>query len=911
MLKAQTRSAGREMNFKRAASRWHCVVASVLLGVLMTVAGQCGELSPQKWTFSEAGAGKSLGQEMADGNPASAWTSPAPVAPGTGIEIDLGQDAIIHRLFFTPGKSSGATPRGLKVVMDGKAVAGGAPTTLEVALPAGKRVVDVWFDPVITRHIRIEATAAGDPAWSVAEVEVYGSYDKAAFQPVDAVFVDASAETPARRAPLLRAAEELRYYMGELTGRPLPLVTPEQSKEYSGTLYHVVDLKPLATTWEQMQASRASGKIPASPVNVEREGREVLFKAWPYANVRASVWAFLEQQGVRWVYPDEHGDFVPTGKGVSLDGLPLRAAPACSRRFANFPEAQNTATDMNDASYLFWWRNGYDSTWANAQWRALGGSEVPADPTRMIQWDKNRKDDYREGFEGYPHNFDNVVPKRVLDLHPDWWGAVKGQRVSPYKNGPSVCMTHPDLIQFIIDKAISITKPESTDTLNVLPMDGTSFCDCERCTKLYEPLVKSSVAHSGIRPFVASDAYYYFITEIANGIQKERPKVSILALAYADLLDPPRKIEKMPDNVIVEVCHLGAPELPMSAPANATMRACVELWHRKCSRLRTYEYVLLNEGKTSTVMPVPAVSGIIDHARYFRTLGAHECGTQADGASMAYSPWNNYAYPRLLWNPDRTAEETLDEFFGGYFREAKAPTLAYYRALEDSMRSHQVSLRPPPEDWTGVWQYGVRPGTFPYGLLVKMRGHLQEAEKLAQGWVVTERVARLREGFDWVLKETGFTNADLDDAAVFPTVSADGTPATVGLAKIRTPADMSKLRFRQQYVRTDTQFTGVLFGGQGAIGVDLRFDAPGVYVITATAKGTHYLDIDPIMHVYVDGQHVGVATVAPKEYQDYPFTITISEPGIKRIQVSFWNAAGPGELRPLHLKEVSVAAKRP
>lgn len=43
-----------------------------------------------------------------------------------------------------------------------------------------------------------------------------------------------------------------------------------------------------------------------------------------YANVRRSVWAFLENQGVRWLYPDEHGDFVPTGKGVSLDGLPLR-----------------------------------------------------------------------------------------------------------------------------------------------------------------------------------------------------------------------------------------------------------------------------------------------------------------------------------------------------------------------------------------------------------------------------------------------------------------------------------------------------------------------------------------------------------------------------------------------------------
>jgi hypothetical protein len=43
-----------------------------------------------------------------------------------------------------------------------------------------------------------------------------------------------------------------------------------------------------------------------------------------------------------------------------------------------------------------------------------------------------------------------------------------------------------------------------------------------------------------------------------------------------------------------------------------------------------------------------------------------------------------------------------------------------------------------------------------------MRAYLEHAEKQASGWVVAERVARIREGFDWVMKETGFTAADLD-----------------------------------------------------------------------------------------------------------------------------------------------------
>ena len=655
--------------------------------------GRCAELSSRKWTFSEADTGKPLGHESADGNLQTAWTSKSPVAPGMGIVIDLGQEAVIHRLFFTPGKNQGGTPKSLKVIMEGRPMQPGAPTTLEVTLPDGKQDVDLFFDPVIARRIRIEAAAPAEGAWSIAELEIHGTSDPKAFHPADAVFVDASTETPERTAPLLRAAEELRYYIGELTGRPLPLVAPDQTKGFSGTLYHIVDLKPLAATWEQMQASLKSGGIPASAVNVERSGREVVFKAWPYANVRRSVWAFLEKQGVRWLYPDEHGDFVPSGKGVNLRGLPLRYTPAAVRCFANFPEPQKAATLTNDPVYLFWWRNGYDSTWAGGQSKALGGGEAPVDPNGVIQWDKSRKEEYKEGFEGYPHNFDNVVPRRILDQHPDWWGMVNGQRVAPSQGGPTVCMTSPGLIQFIIDKAISVTKPDCSDTLNLLPMDAASFCDCERCRKLYEPLVKSSVPHSGIRPFCASDAYYYFVSEVAKGIRKERPKVRLLALAYADLLDPPRKIEKMPDNVTVEICHLGAPELPMTDPMNGPVLACTELWRRKCDRLRQYDYVLLNESKTSTVMPVTLVSGIVDRIRFFRSLGSPlDCGTQADDPSIRYSPWNHYAYPRVLWNPDRTADEILDEFFGGYFREASAPMLAYYRVMEDNLRSHHVSL---------------------------------------------------------------------------------------------------------------------------------------------------------------------------------------------------------------------------
>ena len=59
--------------------------------------------------------------------------------------------------------------------------------------------------------------------------------------------------------------------------------------------------------------------------------------------------------------------------------------------------AQKAASDTNDPAYLFWWRNGYNSTWGNAQWHALGGGEVPPSPHGFLP-EKQWKDEYKEGF---------------------------------------------------------------------------------------------------------------------------------------------------------------------------------------------------------------------------------------------------------------------------------------------------------------------------------------------------------------------------------------------------------------------------------------------------------------------------------------------------------------------------------
>ena len=49
------------------------------------------KLSPKGWTFSEIDSGKQLGPEMVYNDLGTAWVSPTPLGPGSGLVIDLRQ----------------------------------------------------------------------------------------------------------------------------------------------------------------------------------------------------------------------------------------------------------------------------------------------------------------------------------------------------------------------------------------------------------------------------------------------------------------------------------------------------------------------------------------------------------------------------------------------------------------------------------------------------------------------------------------------------------------------------------------------------------------------------------------------------------------------------------------------------
>jgi hypothetical protein len=888
---------------------------------------------------------------LSDNNPATLVT----LSNSIGLFIDMGQTNVVDRVFLIGGNHTNLNiwpnwqqnqtnpPLGLIVVSVGNS----GPTmkqaaTWTVPCDAGNPVdteVDLRFSPVAGRYVRIELQtnvtwganywpgasqsyilASGQPplptnlTWNVGELELYGF--SGSLTNLNAVVCDSYTNpmgtVSSLQQPLQIAALDLSYYLGELTGSPHPIITSAQTNLYPGTIYRIEDLAPLAPDYNTMMANIASGALPTNPV-VLAVGREVQFTGWPYRCVDWGVWEFLERQGVRWVYPDGHGDYVPTGNGVSLSMLPLQVIASAISIGATIdvdqlkPWPEYTLQSVRQ-EYLYAWRNRCN--FAN-NLGPIGGNEIPKMSSLGSSYVNSN---YTEAFVGYPHNFNSVVPNRILEMpsapYTNWWGWATtnaGSQVNPtnnpYENAPAWTMDDPTLISWVAKKMTNIaaaTPLAATCPLaaapflrsyNLLPIDSSTFSQDPYTIASNGAVQLNPVpwvtSYAGGQAF--SGAYFSFVNAVANQAQQMGYTGLVGALAYADVFPPPANIATFPTNVQVQVCLYGAPNLPMSDPANAAMKAAFDGWHAKCARLTTYDYALLHTDywEQDPRLPVPLVVGTVDRAKYLSSIGALDGTVQGSLTSLPYNPWNFYAYPRIRWNTNQTASTLETEFFNGYFKEAAAPMLAYYQGFENYQVTNGINLH-----YQG-YAYGITPGSFPLSVLASMQASLAAAAQLATNWYVIDRVADMQAGFNWVITNSGLGGVSLTDATPYPTIGSTTNPYTVNLTNM--------VRFAPSYAIMHTggnlYFNGSVpywyFWSGGQIKETFNIAMAGTYTVTISAKAIQSAGIWPIMNVFFGPKSAGSATVNTVNDSAYSFSVTIPT-GSWDLVLNYFNDATGG-----------------
>jgi hypothetical protein len=229
-----------------------CAVLLFASSGFLTV--QAAKLNPSGWSLINAA--------LTDNNLSTFVTN-------TEIDIDFGVTNTIDRVYLTGTNRSlqywpndqitSSPPLGRINVLVGNSW---PPTNLvsswDVPYDAGNPIdteVDARFSPLPCRYVQMllitnftwvpqswqstNVTVNPNLTLRVAELEVYGVNGLCTNRDC----VVESTNSTSNVAPLNLAASELSYYLSELEGYPVPIVSASQTNLYPGTIYNVVDFE--------------------------------------------------------------------------------------------------------------------------------------------------------------------------------------------------------------------------------------------------------------------------------------------------------------------------------------------------------------------------------------------------------------------------------------------------------------------------------------------------------------------------------------------------------------------------------------------------------------------------------------------------------------------------------------------
>jgi len=687
---------------------------------------------------------------------ATRWSSDKPQANGVGLNIDFGQPVAVHRMIIDPGEGEALLrcPRSLRCSM------GETPDSLKVfhdedySAESGRPLIDLRFNARKGRFLRIEIGSQGAAyPWWIAELRIYGFQGKDDLEARDAVVMSDNMPSPYREErkgqkrrdehlfyniPDDVGARDLSYYLGEITGWPVPLVRASDQARYSGTLYILEEPKLL-----QYEKGNILHREEEA-AHVYRKGREVRFAGHTPVGVYNSVTEFLDRQGVRWLFPSAYGDFISQRGGVDLSLLPIDYAPQIVMRHCG-----GGPTGFAGSQY-----------WRPHHWNKGHG---------------NSGSSYRQ--YGH-HGFAYLVPPDLYAKHPDWFPMFKDPKWEDWlkqqghKLGDRVCRTgahgftfctsSPEAREYIVAQTVAKAKanPEF-HALSVGQMDTDFWCECPRCRAQDkgEPVVDETTSPPAVGKGnrIADLAAY-----LGRRFQEELPDrtIQVGTLAYISSAYAPAARRPLPNNVSVNLVICSIPGYRVWLPPDSsTNRKAVEAlkgWAGTTQHLCIYTWDLLMPGSE---IPAATITGSAEWFRLWKQLGVDGKYTETclhPESLWRMNPWCYYTYSRLCWNPDEPAEKIFHEFFSGYFQEAAEPMMAYYKTLEDHLRKNNL-------DYGGSsYQLQAKPEVFTPSILKTMLRHLKAAEAAAaKHYVTRRRVVGIRRGFDKVTKSLDIRGDDL------------------------------------------------------------------------------------------------------------------------------------------------------
>jgi hypothetical protein len=213
--------------------------------------------------------------------------------------------------------------------------------------------------------------------------------------------------------------------------------------------------------------------------------------------------------------------------------------------------------------------------------------------------------------------------------------------------------------------------------VSVMPHDGFTHCQCDECRD-QATLDRGPSGRS-------SDYVWNFVIRVANELAKTHPEKKVFCGAYSSYRLPPLTIDKLPDNVLVQITN-GRPIRELDDEIHQDTAELREQWLAKTDNplSLTLNYTpFTNRGAyRPQYWPHVIARGIrASHDQVWREdvwLSSGKGGLHYPG--MAHL--NPYVISRFWWDPEQDVDALLEEYYRLFYGPAAAEMGAFIEFCE-------------------------------------------------------------------------------------------------------------------------------------------------------------------------------------------------------------------------------------
>lgn len=352
-----------------------------------------------------------------------------------------------------------------------------------------------------------------------------------------------------------------------------------------------------------------------------------------------AVYAFLRSLGVRWYMPGEMGEIVPHFADLALPHMNRTVRPAFEVRSLSRPLISSSSID--DA--LWYLRLG-----ANEQYGILhhGQRYLTEDP-------------------------------RQRAAHPEYYVLMPNGKRDTESETANACLSSQGFFDETVAYVRLMFDRYDLPIVSVMPHDGFTHCQCDDC-RAQATLDRE---HSGI----SSDYVWNFVVRVANEVAKTHPKKKVFCGAYSTYRLPPLSIDKLPDNVLVQITN-GRPIREMDDESHERAAELRRQWQEKTNNplSLTLNYTpFTSRGEyRPQYWPHVIARGLRDvKGQVWREdvwLSWDKGGLDHPGVSHL----NPYFMSQLWWDPDQDVDVLLAEYYRLFYGPAAAEMQAFIEFCE-------------------------------------------------------------------------------------------------------------------------------------------------------------------------------------------------------------------------------------